>query len=302
MSWTNYNIGEDEAGQRIDTLVSSLVDGLSRSTVARLIESGDLLLNCKKTKKNTILSSGDSVSINTPEPTEYKAIPQDIPLNIVYEDNDVIVVNKQKGLVVHPGAGNPDGTLVNALLYHCGDSLSGIGGVLRPGIVHRIDKDTSGLLVVAKNDAAHNGLATQLSDHSLRRCYHAITKGVIKHDDGTIHAAIARDKANRLRMTVDTNGRDATTYYKVIERLKGYSYLELTLKTGRTHQIRVHMRSIGYPIAGDTVYGERTNPKLSGQCLHAKMLEFKHPITGKAMAFDTELPDYFSNFIRKFRA
>ncbi len=302
MSWIDYTIVDTDVGQRIDVFVSALRDDLSRSAVTRLIESGNLLLSGKKTKKNTLLTLGDVISINIPQPTQDVALPQNIPLNIVYEDDDIIIINKQKGMVVHPGAGNPDGTLVNALLYHCGESLSGIGGVMRPGIVHRIDKDTSGLLVVAKNDRAHNGLAAQLSDHSLRRCYHAIVKGIVKQQSGTIDAAIARDKSNRLRMAVDSAGREAITYYKVLEHLKGYSHIEVTLKTGRTHQIRVHMKSINHPVAGDATYGERSNPRLSGQCLHAKVLEFKHPITGNSMKFETELPDYFSNFLRKVRA
>ncbi len=200
---------------------------------------------------------------------------------------------------MHPGAGNPDNTLVNALLFHCKDSLSGIGGVSRPGIVHRIDKDTSGLLVVAKNDIAHVRLASQLSNHDIKRCYHAVVKGRVKADDGKIDSPIGRDKNNRLRMSIDHNGRNAITFFKVLNRFREYSYLELNLLTGRTHQIRVHMKSIGHPIAGDNLYGERGNPKLDGQCLHAKSLEFIHPTNGETMKFETELPEYFLSFLKK---
>ncbi len=299
MSKVNFIVDEQGAGQRLDVLISDLIEDISRSAAARLIEQGDVLIFGKTTKKRAVVVKGDVIEINMPEPTVDKALPQDIPLCIVYEDDDVIVINKQKGMVVHPGAGNPDNTLVNALLHHCGDSLSGIGGVQRPGIVHRIDKDTSGLLIVAKNDFSHTALSAQLSERTLRRCYHAIIKGVLKSDDGCIDKPIARDKRNRLRMAVDPSGRPAITLYKVLERYQRYSYLELSLKTGRTHQIRVHLRSLGYPVAGDSIYGETTNPKLLGQCLHAKSIEFIHPRTGKTMSFETELPEYFINFIRK---
>ncbi len=302
MSRIKYIVDELGNGKRLDVLVSDISDDISRSSAVRLIEQGNVLLSGIKPKKNARVSTGDIVEIDPPAPQSYDVIPQNIPINILFEDDDIIVVNKQKGMVVHPGAGNPDNTLVNALLYHCGDSLSGIGGVQRPGIVHRIDKDTSGLLVVAKNDRAHIGLSSQLADHSLRRCYHAIVKGVVKHDEGVVDAPIARDKKNRLRMSISTDGRASATHYKVIERGKGYSYLELHLKTGRTHQIRVHMQSIGHSVAGDMVYGDKNNPKLQGQCLHAKSLTFTHPTTGEQLYFNTELPDYFSQFLRKIKA
>ncbi len=299
MNRVEHKVTETGVGQRIDVLVSELCEDISRSAAARLIEQGDVLASGKKVKKNYLLAMGDLIEITLPTPVEAKAIPQQIPINIVFEDDDLIVVNKHKGLVVHPGAGNSDGTLVNALLYHCGDSLSGIGGVQRPGIVHRIDKDTSGLLVVAKNDFTHVSLSEQLSNHTIDRCYHAIVKGIVKHDEGEISAPIARDNKNRLRMAVNLSGKEATTFYEVIKRYSGYSYLKLRLKTGRTHQIRVHMRSIGHPVAGDSVYGEKLNPKLNGQCLHAKSIEFIHPRSNDLMSFDTNLPDYFTDFIRK---
>ncbi len=294
-------VSEQFSGQRLDVFVSGVCPDISRSAAARLIEQGDVLLSNSHAKKNTIIAIGDKISINLPPPTSMEAMPQAIPIEIVYEDSDLVIVNKQKGMVVHPAPGNPDNTLVNALLYHCRHSLSGIGGVERPGIVHRIDKDTSGLLVVAKNDKAHLGLAEQLSRHDIKRCYHAVAKGNFKDLTGTVNAPIARDKNNRLRMTVDHYGRQAMTDYEVITQYRDYCHLQLKLHTGRTHQIRVHMRSIGHPLAGDTLYGEPNNPKLNGQCLHAKSLEFVHPITGKNLIFETELPDYFTNFLNKIK-
>ncbi len=299
MNRVDHTVIETGVGQRLDVLVSGLCEDISRSAAARLIEQGDVLVSGRKMKKNYLLILGDIVEVNLPDPISATALPQQIPLNIVYEDDDLIVVNKEKGMVVHPGAGNPDSTLVNALLYHCGESLSGVGGVQRPGIVHRIDKDTSGLLVVAKNDFTHVALSEQLSSHNIRRCYHAIVKGIVKHEEGEINAAIARDKNNRLRMAINPSGREATTYYEVLQRYFRFSYLRLRLKTGRTHQIRVHMQSIGHPVAGDSVYGEKSNPKLNGQCLHAKSIEFIHPRTGAVMSFDTDLPEYFNDFIGK---
>ncbi len=217
----------------------------------------------------------------------------------MFEDEHIIVVNKPKGMVVHPAAGNPDGTLVNALLHRCDGSLSGIGGVMRPGIVHRLDKDTSGLIVAAKTDSAHAALADALKDHDVKRIYHAVTIGNIKQDSGTVNAPIARDKNNRLRMAVMPDGRQAVTHFEVLARYKGHCYVMCQLETGRTHQIRVHMKHLGHPLAGDTVYGQRENPLLAGQCLHAKHLSFAHPITGETMTFESELPQYFSQFLRK---
>ncbi len=299
MKTIEFTVEECYSGQRLDVIVSGICPDISRSAAARLIEQGEILLCGKRAKKNTPVTTAEIVSITLPPPTSAVALPQNIPIEIVYEDTDIVVVNKPKGMVVHPGAGNPDNTLVNALLYHCGDSLSGIGGVLRPGIVHRIDKDTSGLLVVAKNDKVHAGLAAGLADHEIKRTYHAIAKGNFKILTGTVDAPIGRDKNNRLKMTIDHGGRNAVTDYEVIEQFRDYSYLKLNLHTGRTHQIRVHMRSIGHPLAGDAVYGEPNNPKLKGQCLHAKSLEFIHPITGKNLFFETELPSYFTSFMNK---
>ncbi|MBR5015272.1 MAG: RluA family pseudouridine synthase, partial [Clostridia bacterium] len=236
-----------------------------------------------------------------PEPTEIEAKPQDIPLDIFYEDDDLLVVNKPKGMVVHPAAGNPDGTLVNALLFHCKGSLSGINGEIRPGIVHRIDKDTSGLLVVAKNDATHQKLAEQIKEHSFTRCYKAVVHGNIKDDEGTIDAPIGRSPKDRKKMAVtDKNSREAVTHFKVLERFKDYTYIECKLETGRTHQIRVHMAYRGNPVAGDTLYGPKNTPKdLNGQCLHAYKLGFVHPKTGEYLEFEAPLPEYFEKFLKK---
>ncbi len=296
-----HKVEEQNNGWRLDTLIANTCPELSRSAAARLIDGGDVLLDGRVVKKNAVVSTGNIIEISMPPLQEATAVPQNIPLDIVYEDDDIVVVNKPKGMVVHPGAGNPDKTLVNALLFHCGDSLSGIGGVTRPGIVHRIDKDTSGLLVVAKNDTAHAGLASLLANHDIKRCYHAVVKGRIKNESASINAPIARDKTNRLRMAVDPNGRAAITHYRVIQQYKEYTHVELILETGRTHQIRVHMRSIGHPLAGDEVYGEHSNPKLLGQCLHAKQLEFVHPTSGETMNFSTQLPDYFTQFLQRLR-
>ena len=284
---------------RIDVFAAEIAD-VSRSRIIYLIEEGNVLLNSEKTAKNKKLSFGDKVTVILPEPKEYDIKPQEIPLDIVYEDNDIIVVNKPKGMVVHPAAGNYEGTLVNALMFHCGASLSGINGVLRPGIVHRIDKNTSGLLMVAKNDIAHNFLAEQIKEHSFTREYAAIVYGNLKNDSGTINAPIGRHPVKRKQMAVvSKNGRDAVTHYEVLERLNGFTFVKLRLETGRTHQIRVHMAHIGHPVAGDDVYGpKKVITALNGQCLHARKIGFIHPVTKKYLEFETELPDYFEKFLK----
>ena len=279
-------------------------EGITRSASAKLIESGAVTVNGEAVSKNYRLREGDSVDTVMPEPTPDKAEPENIPLDIIYEDSDLLVINKPKGMVVHPAAGNESGTLVNALLYHCGDSLSGINGVIRPGIVHRIDKDTSGLLVVAKNDFSHVCLAEQISSHTFDRFYRAISLGHLKEESGRIDKPIGRHPVDRKKMAIVKDGRDAATNYRVIERLEGADYVELKLETGRTHQIRVHLSSLGHPLMGDTVYGggktrfEGQHPSLiSGQCLHAKTISFKHPRSGELMSFDSPLPDYFGKLL-----
>lgn len=301
----NYTfiVPEELDGERIDTAVALSNDSLTRSAVQKLIEKGDVYLNEESASKNRKVKCGDTVRVIIPAPAEPDIVPQDMPLDIVYEDDDLLVVNKEKGMVVHPAPGNPDGTLVNALLFHCKGSLSGINGVIRPGIVHRIDKDTSGLLVVAKNDAAHQKLAEQIKEHSFTRCYRAVVHGSIKDDEGTVNAPIGRSPKDRKKMAVtDKNSREAVTHFKVLEREKDYTYIECQLETGRTHQIRVHMAYRGNPVAGDTLYGPKNTPKeLNGQCLHAQKLGFVHPTTGEYMEFEAPLPDYFENFLKKVR-
>lgn len=292
---------EEVNGFRIDKAVSVLEDTLTRSAVQNLLEEKKILLNGKVAKKSESVKVGDLLEIEIPEPKALSLEPQNIPLEIPYEDEHLLVVNKPKGMVVHPAAGNFDKTLVNALLYHCGDSLSGINGVIRPGIVHRIDKDTSGLLVVAKTDAAHLGLAEQIKDHSFKREYRTVIVGNIKDDKGTINAPIGRHPVDRKKQAVtDKNSREAITHYEVLERYQGFTFLRVMLETGRTHQIRVHFSSRGTPVAGDVVYG---NPKktygLEGQCLHAAVLGFVHPITHEYLEFSSELPDYFKDFLRR---
>ncbi len=303
METIELTIPADVGGTRIDKAVSLLVPDLSRSAVQGLLESGDVTLNGLAPLKKAVVREGDKVTVNVPDPVILSVEPQPIPLDVVYEDNDLLVVNKPKGMVVHPAAGNPDNTLVNALLAHCGDSLSGINGVIRPGIVHRIDKDTSGLLVVAKNDAAHRGLAKQIKDHSFTREYRAVVVGNLRDDGGTIDAPIGRDPKNRKKQAVtDKNSRPAVTHFTVVERYPGYTYVRVQLETGRTHQIRVHMAHIGHPVAGDTVYGGGKNTcGLQGQCLHAAKLGFLHPATGEYMEFTSDLPDYFTGFLRRLQ-
>lgn len=304
-------VSEDDAGERLDVFASAGA-GISRSAAQRLIEAGSVTVNGITVPKRYELRDGDTVEIDVPEVKKCEAVPQDIPLNIIYEDDDIIIVNKPSGMVVHPAAGNEDGTLVNALLYHCGTSLSGIGGVLRPGIVHRIDKDTSGLLAVAKNDMAHIKLSEQLKTHEMRRVYYAIVVGRVRDDAGTVNAPIGRHPKDRKRMAVinGPNSREAITDYVTLERYttggESFSYLKLSLHTGRTHQIRVHMSYIGHPVAGDAVYGacktsfERRNAALfNGQCLHAAELSLRHPRTNETISFFCPLPQNFVAVLSK---
>ena len=293
----------DRAGERADQLLARLVPELTRSAAQRLLEAGAVTLGGRPVKKNDKAAVGDVLEVRLPEPEPVDVLPQDIPLDVAYEDADVIVVNKPVGLVVHPAAGHPDGTLVNALLYHCGESLSGINGALRPGIVHRIDRDTSGLLIAAKNDFAHQALAAQLQDHSLYREYEAVCVGGLREDRGTVDAPIGRHPTDRKKMCVDwKNGRPAVTHWTVLERFPGYTHIQCRLETGRTHQIRVHLASIGHPLLGDVVYGaKKPVPGLAGQCLHARRLSFVHPRTGERVTVECPLPAYFTQVLTKLR-
>lgn len=294
-------ITAEESGERIDALLARALPSLSRSQVQKLLEQGMVTLNGRELKKNFRCSAGEGYEVLLPEPAELPLIPQNIPLDVVYEDEDLIVVNKARGLVVHPAPGHPDGTLVNALLYHCGDSLSGIGGQRRPGIVHRIDKDTSGLLIVAKNDFAHQALSAQLADHSLCREYEALVRGNFKQDSGTIDKPIGRHPIDRKRMAVtEKNSKPAVTHWQLLDSYRGYSHILCRLETGRTHQIRVHMASIGHPLLGDFTYGAPSPEKgLEGQCLHARRLRFVHPRTGEHILLETELPAYFMDVLAR---
>ena len=295
------SVSESDAGRRLDGFLASTIPELSRSRIQNLCDGGKVLVDGKKAKKNLRLSGGELITVDIPEPEPVELVPQDIPLDIIYEDDCLLVINKPKGMVVHPAPGHPDGTVVNAVMYHCGGSLSGIGGELRPGIVHRIDKDTSGLLVVAKNDMAHAGLAAQLKDKSLSRIYEAIAVGRIRDDSGRIDAPIGRSLRDRKKMAVGgAAAREAATRYEVVARYSGYTHVRCSLETGRTHQIRVHMAYIGHPLAGDAVYGYGAGKTgLDGQCLHAGKIRFIHPKTGEAMTFECPLPQYFIDFRRK---
>lgn len=292
----------EDAGARLDAFLAGKMEK-TRSSVQKLIEEENVRLNGAPAAKNARLREGDRVEAMEPPPEVLDVKPQNIPLDIVYEDQDLLVVNKPKGMVVHPAAGNPDGTLVNALLFHCGDSLSGINGVIRPGIVHRIDKDTSGLLIVAKNDRAHQSLAEQIAVHSFTRIYNAVVYGIVKEEEGTVSAPIGRHPTDRKRMAVlSSGGREAVTHYRVLERFPGFTLVECRLETGRTHQIRVHMAHIGHPVAGDPVYGpKKCITELQGQCLHARVIGFIHPATGEYLEFDSGLPPYFERFLEKLR-
>lgn len=296
-----YRLICKENGIRLDKFISLADVGLSRSAAVNLIESHRVTVNDKYADKKQKLIFGDVIFLNIPDPVPYEAKAENIPLDIVYEDEYLLVVNKPKGMVVHPAAGNYNGTLVNALLYYCGESLSGINGVMRPGIVHRIDKETSGLLIVAKNDFAHTHLAEQIKEHSFTREYEAVVFGNIKDDFGAVDAPIGRNPNDRKKMCVtNKNSKNAVTHYSVIQRYKGYTHIKCRLETGRTHQIRVHMAYLGHPVAGDTVYGIK-NEKVDfiGQCLHARKIGFIHPKTGEYIEFCSELPEYFSRFLIK---
>lgn len=291
---------EEDTGTRLDSFLSRRVEGLTRSAAARLLAEGCVTCDGAVPGKSYRIAGGEELCVTLPEAEEPEAVPQDIPLDVVYEDEDVIVVNKPVGMVVHPAPGHPDGTLVNALLHHCGDSLSGIGGELRPGIVHRIDRDTSGLIIAAKNDVAHQKLSAQLQDHTLARIYRCIVIGNLRKDSGTVDAPIGRHPADRKKMAVVAGGRSAVTHWSVLERFPGYTYVECRLETGRTHQIRVHMAHIGHPILGDTVYGaKKPVPGLQGQCLHAVGLRFLHPRTGELVELWCDLPEAFQTQLRK---
>ncbi len=293
----------EDVGKRIDSFLCEKVETFTRSRVQKIIEDGGVFVNDKQVSKSYKLCQGDRVCLTIPDNEDLEILPEDIPLDIVYEDKDLLVVNKPKGMVVHPAPGNYSGTLVNALLFHCKGELSGINGVNRPGIVHRIDKDTSGLVVVAKSNAAHLGLSEQFSVHSIKREYHAVVYGNIKQDFGTVDAPIGRHPVHRKQMAITyTNSKNAITHYKVLERFGGFTYVSCNLETGRTHQIRVHMSSLGHGLVGDEVYGPKKSiKKLNGQCLHAKVLGFTHPITREELVFDSELPLYFTSFLNSLR-
>ena len=291
---------EEDRGARLDAFLARAMEDLTRSAAAKAIEEGRVLVSGKVPSKSLKLTGNETIEFTPEEPAPIDAVPQDIPLDVVYEDDDVIVVNKPSGLVVHPAPGHPDGTLVNALLFHCGASLSGVGGALRPGIVHRIDRDTSGLIIAAKNDYAHQFLSAQLADHTLARTYECIVVGNLREDSGTVDAPIARDSRGRKRMAVVPGGRRAVTHWTVLARYPGYTHVQCRLETGRTHQIRVHMAYLGHPILGDTVYGaKKPVPGLTGQCLHAVGLQFIHPRTKELVSLSCPLPGEFTAALRK---
>ena len=295
-------VTEADAGQRLDKLLAEQLPELTRSAIQNLMREGCVTLAGAPLRKNAKAAVGDTIWIELQEPKETELVPEEIPLDIIYEDDDIVVVNKPRGMVVHPAPGNWSGMLVNALMYHCGDSLSGINGEIRPGIVHRIDKDTSGLLVVAKNDRAHQSLAEQIKEHSAGRRYYAVVYGAPREDKGTVNAPIARHRVDRKKMAVTEGGRQAITHYEVLERYRGYTYMAFQLETGRTHQIRVHMAHIGHPIIGDPLYGPSKDKwKLDGQCLHAGQLTLTHPATGERMTFEAPLPAYFTTVLQKLR-
>lgn len=293
---------KEEVNNRIDSYIASVDSTLSRSTVQRLIGQEAILVNGKKTKASYKVQLGDNITIDEPEPQDTTLKAQNIPIEVIYEDDDIIVVNKPKGMVVHPANGNPDGTLVNALMAICKDSLSGIGGEIRPGIVHRIDKDTSGILVVAKNDKAHINLSEQIKNHEIEKTYIALVKGIVKENEATINMPIARSTKDRKKMAVSRNGKKAVTHFKVLERYfnSNCTLLEVKIETGRTHQIRVHLAQIKYPIVGDEVYSNGKNQwNIRGQCLHAKSLKFTHPTTGEEMFLEAKLPKYFKELLKE---
>ena len=304
MEILNYQVSDGQSGIRIDRYLSEMNEELSRSYIQKLLKEQKITVNGSTVKANYKVQEGDEISVAVPDIKEPDILPEDIPLDILYEDDDVLIVNKPKGMVVHPSAGHTSGTLVNAIMFHCKDNLSGINGVLRPGIVHRIDKDTTGALLVCKNDNAHRNLAEQLKEHSIRRRYRAIVAGVLKEDEGTIEGPIGRHPIDRKKMAVNyKNGKDAVTHYKVLERFGDYTYIQCELETGRTHQIRVHMASIGHPLVGDEVYGPKKCPfkGLQGQTLHARTLGIIHPTTGKYLEVNAPLPEYFIELLDRLR-
>ena len=296
-------VNNENCGIRLDAYIANNMDNLSRTAVKRLIEDGNIVVNNIIQKVSYKVQENDVIEVNEPEAKEISLEAQDIPVDVVYEDSDIIVVNKPKGLVVHPANGNWDGTLVNAIMAICKDSLSGIGGEIRPGIVHRLDKDTSGLLIVAKNDDAHINMSNQIKDRQVKKIYYALVRGVVSENEATINMPIGRSTKDRKKMAVTKNGKEAITHFKVLERFNKYTLLEVKIDTGRTHQIRVHLSEIGHPVVGDEVYSNGKNEfGIKGQLLHAKVLEFKHPITGKEMHLETELPQEFLDVLDKLRA
>ena len=298
---TTFIVDIDDKNTRIDKYLSDELADVSRSRIQKLLDEGMITVNNNKVKSNYKVAADDIINVHIPELVVPEIVPEDISLDIVYEDDDIIVINKPKGMVVHPANGNPDGTLVNAVMNKCKDSLSGIGGEIRPGIVHRLDKDTSGAIIVAKNDKAHIALSEQLKNHEVKKTYLALVRGIIKENEATINMPIARSKKDRKKMDVDKDGKEAITHFKVLGRYKNkYTLLQINLETGRTHQIRVHLSHIGYPIIGDEVYSNGKNEwNVSGQCLHAWKLEFIHPITGKKISLEAEIPEYLKNIIKE---
>ena len=297
-----FLVEEDEDGDRLDVYLADQFVDMSRSYIQKIIKDKKVTVNGKVEKAKYLVKEEDKIVIEIPKPKVLEVVPQDIPIEIVYEDDDIIIVNKPQGMVVHPAPGNYEGTLVNAILYHCKGNLSSINGVIRPGIVHRIDKDTSGILMIAKNNNAHNCLAEQLKDHSITREYEFICHGVFKEDNVTVDRPIGRNPKDRLKMAIVPNGKRAVTHFEVIERFNGYTHVRARLETGRTHQIRVHAMSINHPLVGDPVYGPKNSKiKLNGQALHAKKLGFIHPTTKEYVEFDSELPDYFQKLLEKLR-
>ena len=296
-----YILNEEENSKRLDVYIASKDEETTRSSAQRQIEQGNVVVNGKKiTKVSYKIAKGDNITVEEQEPVEIELKAQDIPVDIIYEDKDIIVVNKPKGMVVHPANGNPDGTLVNAIMAICKDSLSGIGGEIRPGIVHRLDKDTSGLLIVAKNDIAHVNMSEQIKRHEVKKTYIALVRGIVKENEATIDMPIGRSNSDRKKMAVTKNGKNAVTHIKVLKRYDKYTLLEINIETGRTHQIRVHLAHIGYPVIGDYIYSNGKNEfGIVGQCLHAKSLEFKHPITGKDMKLEAPLPEYFEKVLQE---
>ena len=297
-----YIVSQEEKGKRLDAYIPSVDLDITRTSAQRLIEDGNILVNGKNAKVSYKIQENDKISVEIPKPKQIELKAQDIPIEIVYEDSDIIVVNKPKGMVVHPANGNPDGTLVNAIMAICKDSLSGIGGEIRPGIVHRIDKDTSGLLIVAKNDNAHVKMSEQIKNHEVKKTYIALVRGIFKENEATIDMPIGRSTSDRKKMAVNKNGKNAITHIKVLKRFDKYTLLQVNIETGRTHQIRVHLSHIGYPIVGDYTYSNGKNEfDVVGQCLHAQKLEFKHPITQKDMCLEEELPQYFKDILDKLK-